>query len=126
MTKSEAFVDVMFHSADQTHLWHLQTKSYAMHMALGGYYDAIRAGADDIAEKLMGFNGKRVNASGKTALVPFKDTAQVVSHLNSIGVYLKGLNNEILAADKSATHITNAIDTVRETVEKTKYLLTLS
>lgn len=34
------FIVTMLHSATVAHLMHLQTKSYAAHVALGDYYDA--------------------------------------------------------------------------------------
>jgi len=128
--KIDLFLDTMFlHTADQTHLWHLQTKgtgSYALHMALGGYYDAIRVGLDDVAEKCMGYKGIRLNATGKTAMSKFRDVKQVDVHLTMVEKFLSDLNNEIMAADKRATHLVNAIDVIRECVSKTKYLITLS
>ena len=47
-----AFVSVLFHSATVTHFMHLQTKSFAQHMALGEYYDAIVELADKWAEAI--------------------------------------------------------------------------
>lgn len=123
--KIDAFLDMMFHSADQTHLWHLQTKSYAVHMALGGYYEGIRCGLDDVAEKCMGFKGIRLQARGGIKVIPFKDVAQIESHLNTIEKFLSDLNDEIMAGNKKATHLVNAIDVIRELISKTKYLLTL-
>lgn len=123
--KIDLFLDMMFYSADQTHLWHLQTKSYAVHMALGPYYDAIRIGLDDVAEKCMGFKGIRLIAKGKIALVEFKDVAQINKHLDIVETYLSDLNNEIMTSNKKATHLVNAVDVIRECVSKTKYLLTL-
>jgi hypothetical protein len=49
-----AFVSVLFHSATNTHFMHLQTKSFAQHMALGEYYDAIVELTDKWAEAYQG------------------------------------------------------------------------
>jgi len=123
--KIDLFLGMMFHSADQTHLWHLQTKSYALHMALGGYYEGIRNGLDDVAEKCMGMKGMRLSAKGKAPLQDFKDSEQVMQHLDSVCMYLTDLNDEIMKEFPKATHIVNAIDVLRELVAKTKYLITL-
>jgi len=40
------------------HLAHLSTDSYAAHMALGDFYDAIAGAADEFAECFMGVEGK--------------------------------------------------------------------
>lgn len=124
-SKIDLFLDMMFHSADQTHLWHLQTDSYALHKALDDYYTGIRAGLDDVAEKAMGMLQKRLSATGKPNLVDFKDTAQVMKHLEMVCKYLTDLNSEITKKYPQATHIVNAIDVIRELVAQTKYLITL-
>ena len=129
MAKIDIFLDMLFHSADQTHLWHLQTNgsgSYALHMALGGYYGAVRLGLDDVAEKCMGYKNIRLSAKGKAALVDWKDVAQVDAHLVITEKYLASLNDEIMKADAKATHLVNAIDVIRECVSKTRYLITLA
>ena len=122
MAKVDIFLDVMMHSADQTHLWHLQTTSYAMHQALGGYYDGIRDGMDDVAEKCMGHKDVRLKAKGGMPLENFSNDGQVMKHLETVEKYLKELNIEI---GPEASHIVNAVDVLRELVAKTKYLLTL-
>ena len=94
-------------------------------MALGQYYDGIRAGLDDVAEKCMGYKGIRLHARGKVAMVDFKDVKQVDTHLDGIEMFLSDLNGEIMTANKKVTHLVNAIDVIRECISKTKYLLTL-
>lgn len=123
--KIDLFLDMMFYSADQTHLWHLQTKDYEIHMALDQYYKGIREGLDDVAEKCMGFKGVRLGAKGKIALTAFTGLSQVTKHIDTVERFLSDLNDEILTANKKATHLVNAIDVIRECVSKTKYLLTL-
>lgn len=51
--------------AAQAHHWHLATKSYAQHMALGELYGYMHDAADALAEKAMG------------ADMPFPDRATV-------------------------------------------------
>ena len=48
------FVSVLLHSATNTHFMHLQTKSFAVHSALGDYYDAIVELTDKWAEAYQG------------------------------------------------------------------------
>lgn len=52
-----ATVAVLFTSRDQAHRAHLLTKSYAQHVALGGFYDAVVDLADSLAEVTMGTYG---------------------------------------------------------------------
>ena len=48
------FVAVLLHSGTITHMQHLATKSYAQHVALGEYYNAIIELADTYAEAYTG------------------------------------------------------------------------
>ena len=51
------FISTMLHSATVTHLQHLSTKSYAQHVALATYYDAIVELVDAYAEAYQGRYG---------------------------------------------------------------------
>jgi DNA-binding ferritin-like protein len=124
-SKANLMIDMMFHTADQTHLWHLQTKSYALHMALGQYYDMIRESVDRLAEALMGYTGERVNAVGKMPLQPLAGNDQVSKHVMMVCKYCNDLYSE-LKGKQGAEHILAIIDDVKEGIAKTKYLLTLS
>lgn len=93
-----------------------------MHQALGQYYEGIRDGMDDVAEKCMGHKDVRLEAKGGMPLKKFNDDGQVIKHLDTVEKYLKELNVEI---GPEASHIVNAVDVLRELVAKTKYLLTL-
>ena len=125
MAKLDVFLDMMFHTADQTHVWHLQTKSDPVHRTLNGYYDGIRCQMDRFAEACMGYKGIRLSAIGGTKLVPFKDVAQVQEHLEKICKYCNDMYGEI-SREKGAEHLLAIIDDIRELIAKTKYLLTLS
>ena len=48
------FVAVLLHSGTITHMQHLATKSYAQHVALGEFYNAIIELADTYAEAYTG------------------------------------------------------------------------
>lgn len=51
------FVVVLFHAGTNTHLMHLQTKSYAQHKALQEFYEGIVDLADKYAEAYQGCYG---------------------------------------------------------------------
>ena len=125
MKNMDLFLDTMFWSADQTHLWHLQTNSYALHKALNKYYDGIRDGMDTVAEEYMGYAGKRLSATNRMPLKPFKNVEQVASHLMTVCKYLTALSEE-LGSKPETSHILAAVDVIRELIAKTKYLITLS
>lgn len=54
---NEFVFDLMFFAV-QVHAWHLQTGSYAAHIALNDLYDALPGLADGIAEAIIGTNRK--------------------------------------------------------------------
>jgi len=58
MTSTGRFLSLLMHSRTQTHVYHLDTKSYAMHKALETYYTSIVPLIDKYAEMYKGKHGK--------------------------------------------------------------------
>lgn len=54
MSKIPALISMLFEARTQAHIFHLQSKSYAQHVALGSYYDNLISLADSIAENYQG------------------------------------------------------------------------
>lgn len=52
----QQFVGLLFASRDYAHKAHLNTDSFAQHMALGDFYDGIVDLADSLSETWMGRN----------------------------------------------------------------------
>lgn len=59
---SDFVFDALFFQK-QIHVWHLQTGSYAQHMALGDFYTNIEDKIDSIAEAITGMSRKLVTPS---------------------------------------------------------------
>lgn len=57
MKQAAEIVAVLFMSREQTHRAHLSTRSYAQHVALGEFYDAVVDLADTFAETYQGTYG---------------------------------------------------------------------
>lgn len=57
---AQEFVGALFSARDFAHKAHLNTDSYAQHMALNAFYDEIVGLADDFAEAWMGRNLKQL------------------------------------------------------------------
>ena len=51
------FVQCLFHAVTNAHILHLQTKSYAVHVALGSYYNDLNELTDSYAEAYQGKYG---------------------------------------------------------------------
>ena len=56
----QQFIGLLFASRDYAHKAHLNTDSFAEHMALNGFYDGIVDLADGLAEAWMGRNLQKV------------------------------------------------------------------
>ena len=108
------FVGTMLHSATVTHLQHLATKSFAQHMALGEYYEAIPALVDKYAEAYQGRYG--IITGYDVEFHKAKDPK----------AYAKGLLNfldEIKGVLPKDTDLVNLFDAVTESVTSLKYKL---
>jgi hypothetical protein len=57
MTSVGRFISLLMHSRTQTHIYHLDTKSFALHKALEAYYTAIVPLLDRYAETYKGKYG---------------------------------------------------------------------
>jgi len=56
----QQFIGLLFASRDYAHKAHLNTDSYAQHMALNNFYDEIVDLADSLAEAWMGRNAQLI------------------------------------------------------------------
>jgi hypothetical protein len=104
----------MLHSATVTHLQHLATKSFAQHMALGEYYEAIPGLVDKYAEAYQ----------GRYSIITGYD---VEFHKNrDPKAYAKGLLtflDEIKPALPKDSDLVNLFDAVVDAVTSLKYKL---
>ena len=56
----QQFIGLLFASRDYAHKAHLNTDSFAEHMALNGFYDGIVDLSDGLAEAWMGRNLQKI------------------------------------------------------------------
>jgi hypothetical protein len=117
---SGSFVDIvsgMLHSRTQIHIYHLQTKSFAVHKALNDYYDGVVDLFDGLVESYQGKHG---------IVEDYKcDGYDNYSSVNSAIEYLQKLDKTIEGSRKSIkeSFIQNQIDTVQELIYSTIYKL---
>jgi hypothetical protein len=84
MAKSCAeFLSVLFHARTQAHIFHLQTKLYARHKALAGFYDEMLELADTYAETyqgkygiIKGYRAQENFEEGDDKVLPFFQTLE--------------------------------------------------
>jgi DNA-binding ferritin-like protein len=90
----------------QFHIWHLQTKSYAEHMAIGEFYEAIGEKLDSLAEHYIGTSGtfqvteskalsNYSKAALKSTLIAYGESVNTVSTLIDNNNSLKVVLDEI-------------------------------
>lgn len=119
MKEFEKLVSMLLHSQTQVHVFHLQTKSYSEHKALGKYYETIDDLVDGLVESYQGKNGLIKNYES-FKLEQYKSNSQVIS-------YFKMLDEEITNLRKSVegeSYLENQIDTIVELIQSTIYKLT--
>ena len=110
----------LFLARDVTHSTHLNTRSYAKHKALGGFYDKVIDLADDLAEQYQGRHG----LIGPITLHSAKKTGNVVEFLEDSLKEVENMRYKV--CDKEDTAIQNTIDEIvglyLSTLYKLKFL----
>lgn len=109
-----AFVSVLFHSATVTHFMHLQTKSFAQHMALGEYYDAIVELADKWAEAYQGCYDIITNYPKE-----FHLATEPVKYLTQIKDFVDDIRKDL----PSESQLQNIVDEIADQIDSTLYKL---
>jgi vacuolar-type H+-ATPase subunit E/Vma4 len=111
----EKLVAYLLHSQTQTHVFHLQTKSYAEHKALQKYYEGI----DDLVDGLV------ESYQGKYDIITQYDNFAIEKYSNKsqLETYFKALSKKIEEVHKQVedTYIQNQLDTVVELINSTLY-----
>lgn len=118
--KPNEFVGQLFLARDLTHSVHLNTRSYAKHVALNGFYDGIVELADKFAEAYQGRHG----LIGQITLPSVRKTSNVTEFLQSQMGELESVRYEV--CDKADTPMQNIIDEIiglyLSTLYKLKFL----
>ncbi len=118
MNEFAKLISYLLHSRTQAHIYHLQTPSFAAHMALNGYYDGIVALVDGLVESYQGKYGILTNYSNFNIL-EYKSCEDII-------LYFQGLNmtiEKLRALTPQDTYLQNQIDTVTELITSTIYKL---
>ena len=115
--KAADFVGHLFLARDVAHSVHLNTRSYAKHKALKGFYDGIVDLADDFAEAYQGRHG----LIGPVSLQSAKKTGNIIEFLQDS---LKEIeSNRYKVCDEKDSAIQNIIDEIVALYLSTQYKL---
>lgn len=104
--KCADFVGALFLARDVAHSVHLNTRSYAKHVALNEFYDNIVGLADKFAEAYQGRHG----LIGPITLQSAKKTANILEFLEDSLAELEKGRYEV--CEKTDTPIQNIIDEI--------------
>ena len=115
--KCNDFIGMLFLARDVTHSVHLNTRSYAKHKALNGFYDGIIDLADGFAEAYQGRHG----LIGPISLMSAKKTGNVVEFLQDQPAEIEKYRYDV--CEKDDTPIQNLIDGIIELYLSTLYKL---
>lgn len=100
------FVGTLFLARDVAHSVHLNTRSYAKHIALNEFYDAIVDLADKFAEAYQGRHG----LIGPISLMSAKKTGNIVEFLEDSMGEIEKMRYEL--CKKEDTPLQNIIDEI--------------
>jgi DNA-binding ferritin-like protein len=114
------FIGTLFLARDVTHSVHLNTRSYAKHVALNEFYDSIVDLADKFAEAYQGRHG----LIGPITLMSAKKTTDVIEFLKDSLADIEDMRYKVIEKDDTA--LQNIIDEIvgqyLSTLYKLKFL----
>lgn len=115
----EQLISTLFEARTQTHIFHLQTKSYAEHIALNEFYDSIIGLVDGLVES---YQGKYGIITGYTGPAKFDDytNSNVIKYLKALSIFVERQSKSIKKED---TYLLNQIDTIIQLIYSTIYKL---
>lgn len=117
MSNCSEFVGMLFLARDVAHSVHLNTRSYAKHVALNEFYDSIVDLADKFAEAYQGKYG----LIGPIALMSAKKTSNIIEFLEGQVDDLTEMRYKVV--DKECTPLQNIIDEIMGQYYSTLYKL---
>ena len=115
--KCNDFIGMLFLARDVTHSVHLNTRSYAKHKALNGFYDEIIELADGFAEAYQG----RYGLIGPISLMSAKKTGNIIEFLENQLEEIEAGRYDV--CKREDTPLQNLIDGIIELYLSTLYKL---
>jgi len=112
------FVSTLMASRTQAHIFHLQTPSFAAHMALQGYYDGIIPLVDGFVESYQGKYGI-ITGYGNIALQEYQSCEAMIMYFETLCMFIEK-SREMITPD---SYLQNQIDTIVELIKSTIYKL---
>jgi hypothetical protein len=118
--KFSYFVSYLKDSFEQSVVWHHQTDSYAVHKALGKFYDKIVGLTDGLVESVSGIY-ERPTKYQIDSPMDYKSPEQVVRYFKSCYEMIQKERENIY----QESWVQNQVDEIAQLFAKTLYLLSL-
>jgi len=118
--KFSYFVSYLKDSFDQAVVWHHQTDSYAVHKALGKFYDGILDLTDGLIESVSGIYDRPMQYQIDSP-TDYKNSEQVVKYFQSLYKTIQEERKEIY----QESWVQNQVDEIATLIAETLYLLSL-
>jgi hypothetical protein len=118
--KFSYFVSYLKDSFDQAVVWHHQTDSYAVHKALGKFYDGILDLTDGLIESVSGIYDRPMQYQIDSP-TDYKNSEQVVKYFKSLYKTIQEERKEIY----EESWVQNQVDEIATLIAETLYLLSL-
>jgi hypothetical protein len=115
--KAADFMGLLFLARDVAHSVHLNTRSYAKHVALNIFYDRIIDAADDFAESYQGRHG----LIGAITLQSAKKTTNIIEFLEDSLKQIEDARYDVV--DRTDMSLQQLIDNIIEIYLRTLYKL---
>ena len=106
----------LLQSQTQSHVFHLQTKSYAEHKALQKYYENIDGLVDDLIETYQGENDIIENYKS-LPMLKYESKQQVISYFNELMEMVRELSEDF------PSYLKNIVDDIEVLINSTLYKL---
>ncbi len=119
--QTAALVAEFLSASSKLHKTHLKISgpgSFAAHLALGDFYDAIKGHADDLAEQYQGAEEKILDIPLVTETNACNSVADAVSYLRELKSMVNNLQSVITHSE-----IVNSLDEAKSTINTAKYKL---
>ena len=118
--KFSYFVSYLKDSFDQAVVWHHQTETYAVHKALGKFYDGILDLTDGLVESVSGIYDRPMHYKIDSP-IDYKSSDQVVKYFKSLYKTIQEERKEIY----QESWVQNQVDEIAALIAETLYLLSL-
>ena len=110
----QSFVMCLLHAVTNTHILHLQSRSFSEHMALGDFYEGLDTLADSFIEQYQGKYGIIEGYSDEYEL-----PTPPLEYLVSLNDYVKQARVEL----PQDSELQNTIDEIASLIDSTLYKL---